>query len=248
MTQIWAHRGSSHDAPENTLAAFELALQDQADGIELDVQLSADGVVVVCHDETIDRTSDGSGTVAELTLAQLREHDFGHGWPDRHPIPTLAEVLDLVAPTDLRVNVELKNSIVAYPGLEQSVEEVVAGSRLARAAAERLVYSSFNHRSLRRLAEAGTTVPLGVLHVEPLVRSWDYVAMVGAQALHPYAGSLAEDEIAQCRARGVEVNVWTVDDPDLAQQLARAGASAVITNVPARLRPAMAEVIGAGQA
>ncbi|WP_202976970.1 glycerophosphodiester phosphodiesterase family protein [Ornithinimicrobium flavum] len=203
MTQIWAHRGASAAAPENTLAAFELAARQGAQGVELDVQRSADGTVVVIHDETVDRTTQGSGRVVDLPGSALQ------AWG----VPTLAEVLDLLAPTGLRVNVELKNGIEPYPGLEEDVEAVVSSSRLADEAGERVVYSSFNHRSLARLDRLGTRVPLGVLHVEAMVRPWVYAASFGARALHPMALTVLPEEVAQAHEAGMAVHVWTVDDP-----------------------------------
>lgn len=222
MTQIWAHRGSSGAAPENTLAAFELAVRQGAQGVELDVQRSADGTLVVIHDETVDRTTSGSGRVVDLTADRLQT--LG--------IPTLAEVLDLLAPTDLRVNVELKNGVEPYPGLETDVEAVTAGSRLAADAPERVLYSSFNHRSLARLAALGSRVPRGVLHVEAMVRPWEYAASFGAQALHPMALTVLAEEVARAHEAGMAVHAWTVDDPAAVRQLAAAGVDAVITNVP----------------
>lgn len=229
MTQIWAHRGASAAAPENTLAAFDLAVRKGAQGVELDVQRSADGVVVVIHDETVDRTTRGSGRVVGLTATELQ------AWG----VPTLAEVLDLLAPTDLRVNVELKNGIDPYPGLEEDVEAVVTGSRLATDAPERVLYSSFNHRSLARLAELGTKVPLGVLHVEAMVRPWVYAASFGARALHPMALTVLPEEVARCHEAGIAVHAWTVDDPAAVRALAAAGVDAVITNVPDLARAAL---------
>lgn len=222
MTQIWAHRGASAAAPENTLAAFELAARQGAQGVELDVQRSADGTVVVIHDETVDRTTQGSGRVVDLPGSALQ------AWG----VPTLAEVLDLLAPTGLRVNVELKNGIEPYPGLEEDVEAVVSSSRLADEAGERVVYSSFNHRSLARLDRLGTRVPLGVLHVEAMVRPWVYAASFGARALHPMALTVLPEEVAQAHEAGMAVHVWTVDDPDAVRTLAAAGVDAIITNVP----------------
>jgi glycerophosphoryl diester phosphodiesterase len=222
MTQIWAHRGASAAAPENTLAAFDLAVRQGAQGVELDVQRSVDGVVVVIHDETVDRTTRGTGRVVDLTASELR--DWG--------VPTLAEVLDLLSPTDLRVNVELKNGIEPYPGLEEDVEAVVTDSRLGADAPDRVVYSSFNHRSLARLGELGTRVPLGVLHVEAMVRPWVYAASFGARALHPMALTVLPVEVARSHEAGMAVHVWTVDDPDAVRALAAAGVDAVITNVP----------------
>lgn len=222
MTQVWGHRGASGAAPENTLAAFELAVRLGAHGVELDAQRSADGVVVVVHDETVDRTTAGTGRVVDLTADQLAA--LG--------IPTLAQVLDLLAPTGLRVNVELKNGVEPYPGLVEDVEAVTAASRLAADAPERILYSSFNHRSLARLTELGSRVPRGVLHVEAMVRPWEYAASFGAQALHPMAVTVLAEEVALAHEAGMAVHAWTVDDPDAVRLLAAAGVDAVITNVP----------------
>lgn len=222
MTQIWGHRGASGSAPENSLTAFELAARQGAHGVELDVQRSVDGVVVVVHDETVDRTTAGSGRVVDLTADRLQA--LG--------IPTLAEVLDLLSPTGLRINVELKNGVEPYPGLEADVEAVTATSRLAGEAPERVLYSSFNHRSLARLAEAGSRVPRGVLHVEAMVRPWEYAASFDAQALHPMALTVLAEEVARAHEAGMAVHAWTVDDPAAVRQLAAAGVDAVITNVP----------------
>ena len=243
MTQIWAHRGASADAPENTMDAFQLAIEQGADGIELDVQLTADGVLVVCHDETIDRTSDGTGAIAELTLDQLRQYNFNNGHDGMHcPIPTLAEVLDLIAPTHVRLNIELKNSIVRYRGMEATCEALIETSHLAGSASERLIYSSFNHRSLELLVASGTRVPVGALFVEPLVKSWDYAHTFGAVAIHPHWGSLDEGEVAECHENGVFVHTWTVDDPTQVLRLAQQGVDAIITNTPLRARQVLGRV------
>lgn len=238
MTSIWAHRGASADAPENTLAAFELAFEQGADGIELDVQRTADGVLVVCHDETIDRTSDGAGAVAELGFEQLRSYSFNNGRSGfgRVPIPTLAEVLGLVRGTQKVVNIELKNSVVAYPGMEAEIEALVGELEVG----EQVWYSSFNHRSLVRLAELGTTVGLGALYVEQLVRPWQYAASFGATALHPLASTVDAELVAAAHEVGIRVHPWTVDAPEQIQALAQAQVDAIITNVPARAR----EVLG----
>lgn len=237
MTSIWAHRGASLAAPENTIPAFELAFAQGADGIELDVQRSRDGVLVVCHDESIDRTSNGSGAIAGLTLGQLRRHDFSNGRSGyvRVPIPLLAEVLELVHGTDRVVNIELKNSTVRYPGIEEQVESLVTAFGLT----DQVWYSSFNHLSLQRLAELGSRVGRGVLYVEPMVRPWLYANSFGATALHPMAATVDAELIASAHEAGVRVHPWTVDDPQAIRALAAAGADAVITNVPQVARRAL---------
>ncbi|NHB85223.1 hypothetical protein G7085_12910 [Tessaracoccus sp. HDW20] len=118
VTEIWAHRGACAYAPENTLPAFELAVQMRADGVELDVQRTADGQLVTIHDETINRTSNGVGRVVDLTMEDLRRCDFTNGFAGRRgvKIPTLHEALDVFRNTSMTVNVELKNNLELYPG------------------------------------------------------------------------------------------------------------------------------------
>ena len=234
MISIWAHRGASHGAPENTLPAFELALEERADGFELDVQLSADGELVVCHDETIDRTSDGSGAIAELGFDQLRSYSFNNRLArfGRVPIPTLAEVLELVRGTDKVVNIELKNSEVDYPGLEVKVDALVTELGMT----DQVWYSSFNHLSLVRLAELGTSAGIGALYVEQLVRPWDYAAGFGASALHPWVNTVDAELVAKANALGLRVHPWTVDEPTQIKALAALGVAAIITNRPSYAR------------
>ena len=122
-TQVWAHRGASAYAPENTLEAFRLA-----DGVELDVQLSRDGELVVAHDETIDRVSNGTGYIKDYTLAQLKKLSFNRLFPKFKDarIPTLKEVYELLKPAGLTVNVELKTGIILYPEIEEKVLALTA--------------------------------------------------------------------------------------------------------------------------
>lgn len=232
MTLIWGHRGASAYAPENTLPAFELAAEQGAEGVELDVQLSADGELVVCHDETVDRTSNGTGNVRDLTLAQLRELDFSAG-KDGYAgtrIPTLREVFDLLGPAGLKVNVELKNTIAPYVGMPEKVDALVAELGLA----DQVLYSTFNHYSVRDIAASGTPVPVGVLHQDMFVDPWDYAKALGARALHPADHlTLAQPEyIARSHDLGLQVNVWTVDDPGVMALLIRDQADGIITNTP----------------
>ena len=122
-TLVWGHRGASGYAPENTMTAFEKAVELGADGIELDVQLTKDGELVVIHDETIDRVSYGSGWVKDFTYAKLIKHNFNrtHTEYEHAQIPTLEEVYALIKPTDLTINVEIKTGVVLYPEIEGRV-------------------------------------------------------------------------------------------------------------------------------
>ena len=122
-TRIWAHRGASGYAPENTLEAFKLAIDEKADGIELDVQLTKDKELVVIHDEKIDRTSNGKGYVKDYTLDELKKFNFNYGNEkyEEVKIPTLKEVYELLKPTNLIINVEIKTGIIFYEGIEEKV-------------------------------------------------------------------------------------------------------------------------------
>lgn len=229
MTQVWAHRGASGYAPENTLPAFELALEQQADGIELDVQLTRDDAVVCVHDETLERTTSGTGWVADHSLDQLRAFDASAGWGRfaGARIPTLGEVFALVGGAAVTVNVELKNDRLAYRGLEERVLEVVAEHGMG----DRVVLSSFNHYSLKRLQPL-TDLPLGALYSDSLYRPWRYVTRLGVQAIHPAFRSVTHKLVARSHAAGLRVHTWTVNDPADLRRLYDLGVDAVITNYP----------------
>ena len=147
-TLVWGHRGASGYAPENTMAAFEKAVELGADGIELDVQLTKDGELVVIHDETIDRVSDGSGWVKDYTYAKLIKHNFNRTHPEYEhaQIPTLEEVYALIKPTDLTINVEIKTGVVFYPEIEARVLDLTERMGLM----ERVIFSSFNHYTIQK--------------------------------------------------------------------------------------------------
>ena len=232
MTEIWAHRGARREAPENTLTAFGLAVAQGADGIELDVQLSADGVVVVMHDETVDRTTNGSGPVVGHTLAQLQKLDASAGMAGHLgvQVPTLAETLDLLTPTGLKLNIELKNSEEDYPGLEEQVLAAVAAHDLA----DRVVISTFNHYSLKKLQALGATSQLGMLYTDPLYKPWRYASRLGVGAIHPPARFiLGGGWVRHAHAAGLAVRPWVVNSERGLARMFRWGVDAVFTDVPA---------------
>lgn len=236
MTRIWAHRGASAKAPENTLAAFRLAHELGADGVELDVQLTADGHVVVIHDETLDRTTTGKGPVVAHTLREIKNFDasFGREAYEGEHIPSLEEVLQLIGPTGMSINIELKNSVERYAGIEQAVLKIVDDAGIA----ERIIYSSFNHISATQLARSSQRSRVGLLFSDVLAEPWDYAQQLDMAALHPHWKyvQFVPETIERCHALGMEVNVWTVDTLEMARRLADLGADAVITNRPDELR------------
>lgn len=235
--QIWAHRGASRDAPENTLPAVELALQQGADGVEIDVQLSRDGRVVVLHDETVDRTTDGTGAVADLDFEALRALDASGG-DERFAgtrIPTLAEVLEATAA--VRLNIELKNDEVPYPGLEEKVLAEVA----THDAADRVVLSSFNGESVRRLATLGAASQRGLLYSGPLLRPIHEARRRGARAVHAPVRWVTPGLVRRAHRHHCDVRVWTVNAPDDMRRMGRWGVDAIITDVPEHARSILHE-------
>ena len=152
---IWGHRGASGYAPENTLPAFKMAADMGADGVELDIQMTKDGVIVVCHDETIDRTSSGKGWLKDFTFDELRRLDFSNGNTayEGVQIPTMEEVFDLLEPTGLLINIEIKTGIVFYEKIEEKILELTNPSITIRFAGSR------NWIPVRRQAFSTETVP-----------------------------------------------------------------------------------------
>ena len=225
-TLVWAHRGASAYAPQNTLTAFALARDMGADGVELDVHLTKDGEVLVCHDDTVETTSDGHGLIKELTLDEIKKFNFAYradstDFIDKYGFveaPTLAEVYELLRPTGMTVNVELKTQDEAL--------------------LEKFWYSSFFHDTLTRIRKyepAAKTAPLcGPIVGEP----WDYAESLEAAAMHPYHGIITDrpEIVGEFHRRGLRLHPWTVDDEALMKTLVELGVDALITNVPDKAR------------
>lgn len=230
------HRGASAECPENTLASFRRALELRVEMIECDLQTTADGEVVVFHDWTLERTTNGSGVVAELPLAALRRLDAGAWRGPRFAgerVPTLAETLDLVLPT-ARLNLELKSrgSREAARALARAAVAAVA----ARAAFERVVFSSFDRRCLEELRAASDEARIGVLWDRPpFAPALELADALGAMALHPRASTVTAALVDDAHARGLALYVWTVNALDEIVRLARLGVDGVISDYPDRL-------------
>lgn len=227
---IIGHRGASAGAPENTLAAFALALEQGADGVELDVQFSADGQIVIIHDATVDRTTNGTGRVADLTLAQLQALDAGAG----QTIPTLDELFEAFGPS-LLYNIEIKDLGWRDHHLELAVADRIAAYHLER----QVLVSSFNPLSVRRARRCLTRATLVGMIRQPRWLRWAY-RLAGGEADHPHYAMVDEGYMAWARRHGYRVHVWTVDDPAGAQRLAALGVHGIITNQPGRIRQSLA--------
>lgn len=226
---LFAHRGLSARAPENTMAAFRLAAEAGADGIETDVHLTADGRIAVIHDESVTRTTGAAGRAGKMTMAELAALDAGSWFDDRFAsegIPELWQLLELVKPTGLLINIELKNNIERYEGLEQAVlAELKRFGMLGR-----IVFSSFNHESMARVKALEPRAETALLYSHVLHRTAEYAKMCGADGIHPYHAVVKPALIEECHGAGIKVRPWTVDDPALAARLADMGVDAIISN------------------
>ena len=232
---IWGHRGASGHAPENTLPAFQMAADMGADGVELDVQLTRDGVLAVCHDETIDRTSSGAGWLKDFTFDELRSLDFSNGNAayEGVKIPAMEEVFDLLAPTGLTINIELKTGIVFYENIEEKILELAARKNWE----DRVIYSSFNHYTVRRIKELNPAAKVGLLYADGPIDMPGYGHRLEADALHPAFYNLQyPNYMEDCRRYGLEVNLCTVNSAADLMKCSEYGVNAVITNYPAKAR------------
>jgi glycerophosphoryl diester phosphodiesterase len=227
--EVIAHRGASGTCPENTLAAFRRAETLGAHMIELDVQLTRDGQVIVMHDDTLDRTTDGRGRVARHTLAELRALDAGSWFAPQfagESVPTLEEVLAAVG---LPINVELKAG--GGSGLEARTLEIVE----AAGAMERIVFSSFEPAALDRLRQLTADAQIGVLWANPRISPALAIAKrVAARAVHIRKTLASSRCLAAAREAGLVTRVWTVNEPREFARLEHAGASGVFTDYPER--------------
>ncbi|HJR79296.1 MAG TPA: glycerophosphodiester phosphodiesterase family protein [Anaerolineales bacterium] len=230
---IFAHRGASAHAPENTLAAFELALEQGADGIELDAKLSADGHAVVIHDATVDRTTGGKGHVKDMSLADLRALDAGSFFAEKYrgeKIPTLEEVFEALGKR-MFINVELTNYKTPGDHLVESVCMLVKKFDLQK----QVLFSSFLSSNLSKARGLLPEVPRGLLALNGLLGAWarsfDF-AFGRYQALHPYLKDVSPQQIQRVHRLQRRVHVWTVNAAEDMRRLFDWGVDAIFTDDP----------------
>jgi glycerophosphoryl diester phosphodiesterase len=239
---IFAHRGASAHAPENTLAAFQLAVQHGAGAIELDAKLSSDGEVVVIHDSSVNRTTGGAGKVSEKTLAELKAYDAGSWYSPEfagEPIPTLAEVFEQVG-QQLLINVELTNYAAPNDDLVQQVINLVRKYHLE----ESVIFSSFHPINLLKAKRLLPEVPVAILALAggagALSRSF-IGRWISPVLVHPYFTDVNAGWIQRQHALGRKVNVWTVNDPEVMRTLVQWKVDGIITDDPRLARQVVEE-------
>jgi glycerophosphoryl diester phosphodiesterase len=204
-----AHRGYSTRYPENTILAFEKAVEAGADMIELDIHLSRDGQLVVIHDERIDRTADGTGAVTDLSLTELKRYNYNnrmveHGFVE---IPTLDEVIAW-AGDRVMVNIEIKNRPVRSEGIEQKLADLLRQTQFT----DRVIVSSFDHYALAELKRIAGSIRTGMLYDSVWIHFEDEVRALGVYSVHPGADAIDAGQFRWAKSCGIQVYPWVVKD------------------------------------
>lgn len=235
-----AHRGATAYAPENTIAAFDLAVDMKADYIEIDVQRSKDGELVLIHDTTVDRTTDGTGKVGDLTLEQLRSLDAG-SWKGEQfagePIPTFEEILDHYH-GKIGILIELKAPEL-YPGIEEQVAAALIERNLHKPQNEKIIIQSFNFESIKKMDQLLPKVPIGVLTSNRADTTLEALQEFSTYAdwFNPSYGIVTEELVNQVHSLGMQIGSWTVRSQEAADFLFEMGVDAIISDYPDYVDP-----------
>ena len=234
MSKIFAHSGFSGKYPENTMLAFEKAVELGVDGIELDVHLTKDNELVIIHDEDIKRTCDGEGLVKDMTLEELKKFDASAKFRGVYgicPIPTLREYFELVKDTDVITNIELKTGVYEYPTIEEKVIAMIAEYGLE----DKIILSSFNHFTIKRCEKIAPHIKRGFLTGDWLYDFGKYTAERNVQCCHPWHITLSQEVVDEMHSAGCEINTWTVNEYEDIKRLAEMGVDSLIGNFPDRM-------------
>lgn len=228
---IYGHRGASQYAPENTLASYNRAIEMGADGIEIDVHKSKDGHLIVCHDERVDRTTNGQGYIKDLILKEIKSLDAG-SWFSKEfsgeKIPLLEEVLEFVKDKDILLNIELKNGPIFYDGIEDELIRLVRVFNLV----ENTIISSFNHYSLSYIKNIDKQFKTGILYIAGMIDPWEYAKKVGASYIHPLYLTINEEVVLESQNNGVKVNSFTVNTEKEIELMKSFKVDGIITDCP----------------
>jgi len=231
---VIAHRGAKGEAPENTLAAFRLGLEQGCDAVELDVHLSQDNVVIVCHDDTLDRTTDSKGEIRSLTVEEIKQADAGQWFHERYKgerIPTMEEVFDLIPP-GIMINIEIKNSYNSQ--LEPALIELIhRKQRLAD-----VVISSFDFKSLALIKLLEPSIKIGLLYDVNFTRHSSIADSLGlpVYSMHPSFRRINAEEVKDCSSKGLQVYPYTINDEKQMKLAIQYGVAGIITDFPGKLR------------
>ena len=232
--KVMAHRGYSGAYPENTMLSFREAVKVGCDAIEMDVHETRDGRLVVIHDERLERTTDGTGRICEHTFDELRQVNAAARYAGKYAperIPSFDEYCEWASGESVGHNIEIKTDKIYYHDIERKIWATIERYGLEH----KVMFSSFNHFSLRRILEiSGNAVEVGALVLEDSIGGFPgyYCEQAGFACYHPPIELLTDENVRDCKEHGVKMNVWTVNDMAGLEQLHRWGCEGIITNYP----------------
>lgn len=233
MILNYAHRGSLTEAPENTIPAFQKAINSGAKAIELDVQLSKDNELIVCHDHTFTRFNKNiKGRLNTFTLADIKQIDVGSSFSKTYrnvSPPTLAEVLE-ICPKHIKLNIEIKN----IPIIHEDIEHILIDCLDRHQLLDHVIISSFDHVALKKVQELAPQVELGMLFYYRILNAWDYAAQSGLniKSIHPNNVYTDREFVESCKNRGYKVYPYTVNSKKRYEELLDFGVDGVFSNNP----------------
>jgi glycerophosphoryl diester phosphodiesterase len=228
----FAHRGASGYYPENTMISFKRALEMNCTGIETDIQMTRDGLLILMHDEKINRTTNGSGYIKDYTYKELKKLDAG-SWFDKRfknaAIPLAEELLELTKLKDIFINLELKTDKIWYKNIEEKVIELINKINMN----DRVIISSFNHKSLMLCKEIDSTIKTAVLYKRRFSKPEKFADLSKADAVHPpFYAIRNKNFVNNLKAKGFMINSWTVNSYENMELLIERGIDGIITNFP----------------
>lgn len=241
MTINYAHRGASAYYPENTMLAFERAIELGCTGIETDVQLTKDGYLVLIHDEKLNRTTDAVGYVKDFSLSEIKSMDAG-SFKDKCfrgvSIPTAEELIKLVVDKSIMINFELKTGEIWYEGIEEKLLNLIHKYNFA----EKVIISSFNHYSIDKCKQIDNSIKVGLLYSDGIFEPQLYAKTVGAEAIHPYFYAVDNKAlINRIKASGIMINAYTINEENDMKRFLDYKVDGIITNFPDKLNKLIKE-------
>jgi len=234
------HRGAMGHAPENTIPSFDLARQMGAEFVECDVHLSKDKEVIVIHDERVERTTNGTGLIKNLTLSQIKKLDAGSWYSKKFKgvkVPTLRELLNWIKPKtsqnkyQMGVAIEIKNEPIRYPDIAKRLSDVISEMGMT----SRVVIISFDFAVIKQLKILNPKLATGILYHEPMKNLFKIAQSVKADALFPRRHLITQELVNTAHKAGLAVATWTVNDPEEMKKLISYKVDAIATNFPDRL-------------
>ena len=224
---ILGHRGAPTLAVENSLLSFEKIAKMGVEGAELDIHLTADNKVVVIHDENIKRLTEKDEYIKNMKYSELCQYSLKDKFSNTARIPLLTEVLSELKDCKL-INIEIKNYIIDYPDLEKKAVKIVKNMNLSG----KVIFSSFNHYSIKKLENVDSKIETGVLYYSNLFEPWEYAKSLNVNTVHPHYYSVDKNLIDYCHKEGLQVFVFGVDNENKIKKLINLGVDGIITDFP----------------